>query len=407
MTMDSAKTSSAAAASCLLVLLLLVMVLITAEPGLSCAASPSMAAGAVSGATGDRVEGLSEAQLRLARDGVAIGLQRGTPEKVIIAELVAQATESGFRNLANANVPQSLRYSNDGVADDHDSVGPHQMRASIWGEVGIATLMNPTYQINWFYDQAEQLVSVAETMSAPELAQAIERSEPNAYAQHLNLAQHLYAMFADLDPASMPRTPAGSPAAGCGPDGSGAPLSDETSAFGEAVIDHAARWIGTPYVWGGGDVHGPTSGGFDCSGLTLYAIYHASSGQIRLPHYTQAQQDHPTGQTVPFANRMPGDLIFFTAPGDTDSHHVGIYYGRDEQGRDLLLHAPQTGQTVTIAPLSGWEGERMDVRRYNTPTPAPDAKEPPGRMAWAPAGRRTPAADDTRAPIFEGADHVR
>jgi cell wall-associated NlpC family hydrolase len=289
---------------------------------------------------------------------------------VIVAELAAQATESSFRNLANSTVPESLRYANDGVAADHDSVGPHQMRVSVWGDVGIATLMDPVFQINWFYDQAEKLGAAAERMSAPELAQAIERSEPDAYHQHLALAQDLYAMFANLDPASMPRTPAGSLTAGCGPSGSGAPLSGEATVFGQAVIDHASRWIGTPYVWGGGDVHGPTSGGFDCSGLTLYAIYHASGGQIRLPHYTQAQQDHPTAQPVPFADRAPGDLIFFTAPGETDSHHVGIYYGREETGRDLLLHAPQTGQTVTIAPLSGWDGERMDVRRYELSPPS-------------------------------------
>ncbi|MEV3965888.1 C40 family peptidase [Nocardia sp. NPDC050193] len=373
MNSSSPATFGAAVATVVGVLLLLVL-LGSAEPSPSCAAAFPSAGSGGAASTGQGVQGLSDAQLRLARDGVAIGLQRGMPEKVIVAELAAQATESSFRNLANSTVPESLRYANDGIAADHDSVGPHQMRVSIWGDVGIATLMNPTYQINWFYDQAEKLGAAAERMSAPELAQAIERSEPVAYRQHLALAQDLYAMFADLDPASMPRTPAGSPAAGCGAGGSGAPLSSESTAFGQAVIDHASDWIGTPYVWGGGDVHGPTSGGFDCSGLTLYAIYHASGGQIRLPHYTQAQQDHPAAQPVPFAARAPGDLIFFTAPGETDSHHVGIYYGRDEAGRDLLLHAPQTGQTVTIAPLSGWDGERMDVRRYELSLP-PSGKE--------------------------------
>ncbi|WP_416566096.1 C40 family peptidase [Nocardia testacea] len=393
--MGSAKAMEMAAGSGLVVLLLLIMLLVSADPGLSCAATSSAAGSAEQGASSDRVEGLSQAQLRLARDGVAIGLQRGMPEKVIVAELAAQATESSFRNLANSNVPESLGYANDGVGDDHDSVGPHQMRVSVWGRVGIATLMTPAYQINWFYDQAEQLLS-KERMSAPQLAQAIERSEPAAYNQHLALAQRLYAMFADLDPASMPRTPAGSPAAGCGANGSGTPLNTKATGFGRAVIGHAARWIGTPYVWGGGDVHGPTSGGFDCSGLTLYAIYHASGGQIRLPHYTQAQQDHPTAQVVPFTDRAPGDLIFFTAPGDTDSHHVGIYYGRDEAGRDLLLHAPQTGETVTVAPLSGWEGERMDVRRYSTPA-TPDAHANTSPLA---------SAMPTR-PISRGVSHGR
>jgi cell wall-associated NlpC family hydrolase len=35
---------------------------------------------------------------------------------------------------------------------------------------------------------------------------------------------------------------------------------------GHEVYAAAARWIGTPYVWGGGNCNGPTKGGFDCSG---------------------------------------------------------------------------------------------------------------------------------------------
>ncbi len=352
-------------------LLLFLLVILGADPGLSCATPlPAGTAGGVSGPTGQTVAGLSEAQLQLARNGVAIGKQRRMSESVIIAELAAQATESTFRNLANPAVPESLRYANDGLGYDHDSVGPHQIRFSIHGSVGIAALMDPIYQINWFYDKADHLGAAAQQMSPAELAQAIEVSGPNAYAAQLDLARRLYAMFAGIEVGSMARTEPGAAAGGCGPGGSGTPVPVTGSGFGRAVIEHAARWMGTPYVWGGGDSSGPTMGGFDCSGLTLYAIYQASGGQIRLPHYTQAQQDHPSAQHVPFAQKAPGDLIFFTSAGASDSHHVGIYYGRDETGRDMVLHAPQTGQTVTLTPLSAWEGERMDIRRYQPPTPA-------------------------------------
>ncbi|WP_040714174.1 C40 family peptidase [Nocardia takedensis] len=369
--MTTSKTTVVVLISLPVLLLVILLAVVGLEDRSSCATP--IPGGALDGApTGYSVAGLSEAQLRLAREGVVIGKRRGMPESVIIAELAAQATESSFRNLANPAVPESLGFANDGLGYDHDSVGPHQMRASVWGSVGIAALMDPVYQINWFYSHAEQLGVAATEMAPAELAQAIERSAPNAYAGQLTLAQRLYALFADLDPG--PRTGAGSAKSaveGCG-SRSGTPLSPaEASAFGRAVIDHASRWIGTPYEWGGGDFEGPTGGGFDCSGLTRYAIYHASGGQIQLPHYTQAQQDHPSAEVVAFDQREPGDLIFFTAPGDADSHHVGIYLGRDEQGRDLLLHAPQTGQTVTTTPLSAWEGERMDVRRYShalTPT---------------------------------------
>ncbi|MFI6213338.1 C40 family peptidase [Nocardia brasiliensis] len=364
----SSKVVAATALSVPMALLLLLLVILGVDPAMSCgtALSAGNAAG-VSGPTGQSVAGLTERQLQLARNGVAIGLQRRMGESVIIAELAAQATESTFRNLANPVVPESLRYNNDGLGYDHDSVGPHQMRASVWGAVGIERLMDPVYQINWFYDRAVKLGAAAQQMSPAEIAQSIEVSAPNAYAAQLDLARRLYAMFAGLDTTSIPLTDAGAAPRGCGASGSGTAVPAEASAFGSAVIEYAERWMGTPYVWGGGDSTGPTMGGFDCSGLTLYAIYQASGGQIRLPHYTQAQQDHPTARPVPLGSQQPGDLIFFTAPEDSDSHHVGIYYGRDQEGRDLLLHAPQTGQTVTITPLSAWDGEHLDIRRYQPP----------------------------------------
>ncbi|WP_245721049.1 C40 family peptidase [Nocardia pseudovaccinii] len=383
--MDTSKTVIATAISLPIALILLLLMVVGVDSARSCAAPLANSAAAISGATGTSVVGLSERQLQLARNGVVIGKQRGMSQNMIIAELAAAATESTFRNLANPAVPESLNYSNDGLGYDHDSLGPHQMRASVWGSVGIATLMNPIYQINWFYDHAAQLGSAAAHMSPAELAQAIEQSAPNAYRAQLDLAQRLYAMFADIDTAPMHSRQDGSSPAGCGPNGSGTPLPAHASAFGRAVIEAAMKWIGTPYVWGGGDTTGPTGGGFDCSGLTLYAIYQASGGRIRLPHYTQAQQDHPSARSVLLADRAPGDLIFFTTPAGTDSHHVGIYYGRvysgpdDKTGTEMLLHAPQAGQTVTLTPLSAWD-EHADVRRYDVPaTTSPLDTTPGGR----------------------------
>ncbi|WP_254190901.1 C40 family peptidase [Nocardia noduli] len=362
----TSRTTAAAAILLPITLLVLLLGVIAADPRTSC--TTPLAAGA-GGPTGQTVAGLSEAQLRLARDGVVIGKQRRMPESVIIAELAAQGVESGFRNLANPSVPESLSYPNDRLGHDHDSIGPHQLRASVWGSVGIAKLMDPAYQINWFYDRAEQSGTAAQQLSPAELAQHIEQSALNAYAGQIELARELYQRFADIDPRTA-SSAAGAAPTGCGSGAVSVLSPAEASAFGRAVIEHASRWIGTPYVWGGGDINGPTNGGVDCSGLTLYAIYHASGGRIRLPHYTQAQQDHPSAVVIPFAQRQPGDLIFFTSPGESDSHHVGIYLGPDEQGRDLLLHAPQSGQTVTTTLLSGFAGERMDVRRYEIREPA-------------------------------------
>ncbi|WP_433600351.1 C40 family peptidase [Nocardia sp. CA-135953] len=368
--METSRTTIAFAAALPLLLTvstLSMLVMIGSQNPATCTLAAA-SGGGIEGPTGITLAGLNEAQLKLARNGVVIGIQRRQARTVIIAEIAAQITESGLRNLANPSVPESLRFANDGTGNNLDSLGPHQMRAGVWGAVGIATLMDPIYQIGWFYDQADK-ISGAAAMSPAELAQAIEISgNPTAYSHDLPLAEDLYSAFAGIDVGQLPATSPGQLPAGCGADGAGLVIPGNTGPFSQSVVEAAARWLGTPYVWGGGDANGPTNGGMDCSGLTLYAIYQASQGRIRLrlrlrlAHYTQAQQDDPAGQAIPFAQRQPGDLIFFTQPGASDSHHVGIFYGTDAQGRDLLLHAPTFGQTVTIEPL--WQGERMDVRRY-------------------------------------------
>ncbi|UZF59358.1 NlpC/P60 family protein (plasmid) [Gordonia polyisoprenivorans] len=140
------------------------------------------------------------------------------------------------------------------------------------------------------------------------------------------------------------------------------------------IIQAAMRWLGTPYAWAGGTKDGPSAGsypdvgvtGFDCSGLTLYAVYQATGGKIELPHYTgdhslPGQLYDPRGKEVQVAQMQPGDLIYFGSGGNT--HHVGIYYGV-QNGQQMLLNAPQSGDVVSIMPLSGWNGEDWYVRRF-------------------------------------------
>ena len=93
-----------------------------------------------------------------------------------------------------------------------------------------------------------------------------------------------------------------------------------------------------PYQWGGGDTNGPTTGtnkwpgvsGFDCSGLVLYSVYHATDGQVSLPHFSGAQEDYYKSQGWVYTSgggtnvppqAQPGDIVFF------GSEHVAIYAG--------------------------------------------------------------------------------
>jgi hypothetical protein len=133
--------------------------------------------------------------------------------------------------------------------------------------------------------------------------------------------------------------------------------SDSTaSEFGERIIEDAEKWLGTRYVWGGGDIHGPSKGGFDCSGLVLFAVYDASGGQIKLPHFAASQQRDPRGKRVSRSELQPGDLVFFTAAGETDAHHVGIYVGGGK-----MVNAPHTGAVVRVEAI-GWKEFSGGVR---------------------------------------------
>ncbi|MDF5758934.1 NlpC/P60 family protein [Spongiactinospora sp. TRM90649] len=87
-----------------------------------------------------------------------------------------------------------------------------------------------------------------------------------------------------------------------------------------------------PYIWG---AEGPR--GFDCSGLVMWAYQKVG---ISLPHYTGDQWT--AGTHISREEMRPGDLVFFYR----DLHHVGIYIGGG-----MMVHAPQTGDVVHIAPI--------------------------------------------------------
>lgn len=139
--------------------------------------------------------------------------------------------------------------------------------------------------------------------------------------------------------------PARTTAAKAGP----APKVSARGASAKAMkaVQAALAVRGTPYSYGGGTASGPSFGiaqgskikGFDCSGLTLYA--YAQVG-ITLPHYTGSQLT--SGTRVSQSELKPGDLVFFYS----DVHHMGLYIGGGN-----MVHAPQTGDVVKVAPISG------------------------------------------------------
>ncbi|WP_149203831.1 C40 family peptidase [Actinotalea subterranea] len=110
------------------------------------------------------------------------------------------------------------------------------------------------------------------------------------------------------------------------------------SVAGNAVLEIAARYVGTPYVSGG-----TTPDGFDCSGFTSYV--YAQLG-ITLPH-SSADQRY-AGVEVSRDQAQPGDLIW--SPG-----HVGIYAGGNQQ-----IDAPRPGKSVQFRDI--WQSNPIFIR---------------------------------------------
>lgn len=110
-----------------------------------------------------------------------------------------------------------------------------------------------------------------------------------------------------------------------------------TSETRTKVLDYAAQFLGTPYVYGGS-----TPSGFDCSGFTSY-VYANTVGSI--PRVAQSQFN--ATQRVTMDELLPGDLVFFGSSASSISH-VGIYVGDQ-----IFIHSPHTGDVVKYDSLTG------------------------------------------------------
>lgn len=157
-------------------------------------------------------------------------------------------------------------------------------------------------------------------------------------------------------------------------DGSGTALWDRQTGIlkhtvtkGQEIVGLAAAQDkpGVAYCWDGGTTTGPSHGegdlgglapgctststvGFDCTGLTLYAVYQATG--ILLPHDGK-QAETPGGTIISTPTTLkPGDLVFFGGSIDTFLHS-GIYAGTKKVWSANTI--PGTG--VQLTPMSWFE----------------------------------------------------
>jgi peptidoglycan DL-endopeptidase CwlO len=110
------------------------------------------------------------------------------------------------------------------------------------------------------------------------------------------------------------------------------------------VVQAALTQVGSSYVWGGA-----APGGFDCSGLVMWAFQQAG---ISLPHSSQAMAHG--GQPVALSDLQPGDVLTFYS----DASHAGLYIGDG-----MMIHSSTYGVPVRVVPMNS-SGPIYDARRY-------------------------------------------
>ena len=101
-----------------------------------------------------------------------------------------------------------------------------------------------------------------------------------------------------------------------------------------------------------GDAYSYGSAGpnaFDCSGLVFYSYRRAG---FNVPRTSGAQAAYT--RRISKQNMRPGDLMFFYGSGGV--YHAAIFVGY-QRGHAMMVHAPGSGQRVTVA--APWTSSRF------------------------------------------------
>jgi cell wall-associated NlpC family hydrolase len=119
------------------------------------------------------------------------------------------------------------------------------------------------------------------------------------------------------------------------PSAGASPATQHPQAPQALMVDSAEAMLGQPYRYGGA-----APGGFDCSGLVVYA---ASSAGIRLPR--TAEEQLRAGAPIRRSELRAGDLVFMHLAHK--ELHVGIAIDGER-----FIHAPSTGSRVRVDSLA-------------------------------------------------------
>ncbi len=208
--------------------------------------------------------------------------------------------------------------------------------------------------------EKESAKSAADAKTAAEQAAAVRASLQSKQSQlqlQIGIVKSQYLALSPNERTALagpgPVSPAAVAAAAPAPDalapGGGQPFapgpgSGPGSGQGAIAVQAALTQVGAPYSWGGA-----APGGFDCSGLVMWAFQQAG---IALPHSSQALAHG--GQPVSLSDLQPGDVLTFYS----DASHAGLYIGDG-----LMVHSSTYGVPVRVVPMNS-SGPIYDARRY-------------------------------------------
>ncbi|MGZ5352769.1 MAG: C40 family peptidase [Actinomycetota bacterium] len=147
------------------------------------------------------------------------------------------------------------------------------------------------------------------------------------------------------------------------------------------VVSWGAGYVGYPYIWGGdwGEATPDAyccgwqpQGGFDCSGVTWWAMKKASAGWDNTPPRAYAGWDLPERSSAQMASvglRLrwdeirPGDLLFYDGNEDGTVDHVDTYLGN---GWALDSGSSNAGVTITYVAGTWYEDHFVHARRLTS-----------------------------------------
>ena len=112
----------------------------------------------------------------------------------------------------------------------------------------------------------------------------------------------------------------------------------------KSVIKEAKKYLGTPYAWGG-----MSQKGVDCSGLMVVAF---KAADVSIPRVSGDQYKH--GKSLKRKDLAPGDMVFFTSPGNGGVAHSGLVIEVIGKGDKVKFIHASSSKGVIISDLDGY-----------------------------------------------------